>query len=62
MKNAKLNPITIDLRATMRAMSDHQILGFVDVMMLDDHCPRDQTATYVAAYEEAERRNLLDDD
>ena len=61
MKNAKLNPITADLTKTMRAMSDHQLRGFVDVMLSDDHCPRDATATYVAAYNEYKRRNLGDE-
>jgi len=46
---------------TLRAMSDHQILGFVDVLHSDDHNPADQTAFYVAAHAEAIRRNLLED-
>ena len=58
MKNAKLNPITPALRTMMRGLSDHQIIGFVDVMMSDDHCPRESTATYVAAHNEYKRRNL----
>ena len=57
MKNP-FNKITPALRKTMRAMSDHQITGLVDVMMSDDHEPRDATATYVAAHDEYVRRNL----
>ena len=41
---------------TMKNLSDHQILEMVEVMMSDDHCPRDNTAVYVAAYNEAMRR------
>ena len=58
MTKTAFNTITPALRKTMRAMSDHQITGFVDVMMTDEHCPRDNTATYVAAHDEYVRRNL----
>lgn len=44
---------------TMRVMSDHQIYGMCIVMLDDNHFADDQTATYVAAYREAERRDIL---
>ena len=56
MINAKFNPVTPALRKTMKAMSDHQIHELVQVMLCDNHCPDDATATYVAAYEEAMTR------
>jgi hypothetical protein len=46
----------------VRAMSDHQLVGLVEVMLEDDHCADDKTELYVAAYAEAERRNLLEED
>lgn len=51
--------MTID--KTMRKLSDHQIKGMVEVMFDDNHRIDDATATYVAAYKEAVRRNLLED-
>lgn len=41
---------------TMKKLSDHQLLGMVEVMLDDDHRVDDATATYVAAYEEAMTR------
>lgn len=43
----------------IRNMSDHQVMGMVEVMLDDDHRLDDATAVYVTAYEEAKRRNLL---
>ena len=41
---------------TMKKLSDHQLLGMVEVMLDDDHAIDDATATYVAAYNEAMTR------
>lgn len=44
------------LADTMKQLSDHQILDLATVMLEDDHRADDSTATYVAAFREAQNR------
>ncbi len=44
------------LTATMKGLSDHQVLEMVETMLADDHRLSDSTATYLAAYAEAKTR------
>jgi hypothetical protein len=44
---------------TVRAMSDHQVYMLAIEMTDDDHRASDQTALYVAAYNEAVRRDTV---
>lgn len=46
----------MNIHDTMKAMSDHQLLGMVEVMFEGDHSPADQPEVYVAAYDEAMTR------
>ena len=41
---------------TVKNLSDHQLIEMVDVMLSNTHVPNDNTAVYVAAYQEAMRR------
>ena len=50
------------LADTMKRLSDHQLTGMVEVMLSDDFSPADPSLdTYLAAYEEAKERGLIDD-
>lgn len=50
-----------ELKKTMNNLSDHQIMGMVEVMLSDDHSPAENTATYVTAYEIAVERGLIEE-
>lgn len=48
----------MEIAATIKGLSDHQICGLVEVMLDPDHHADDKTELYVAAYKEAVRRGL----
>lgn len=50
------------LTKTISKLSDHQLIAMIEVMMSDDHRVDDKPALYVAAYIEANSRDLLGDD